>query len=307
MTATQAPTRFASLRRAAADFWLRCFFWFTRRAPRLLESARPVICAVVWLCSPAIRRGTRANASHLLGPNSTPAQQTRLSWRTLNNFYLFCCDVGRSRGLCQQELLARVETIEGQEIYRRARAGRKGMIVVTAHAGSFEVAMAALRQVEEHIHVLFRRDAIDHFERQRSELRRRLGVHEAVVDDGWTVWIALRQALRDDQVVVIQADRVLPGQKGQLVRILDGEMELPAGPIKLAILTGAPIVPIFSLRTPSGRIRLSIQEPINIAAQPAADDALGAAMDRLARVLEKFIAAHPEQWLMLQPAWRRDA
>ena len=78
------------------------------------------------------------------------------------------------------------------------------------------------------------------------------------------MWVRLREALRADQVVVIQGDRVLPGQKGQPIPFLDGDMEFPALPVTLAMLSGAPILPIFSLRTEANRIRLLIEEPIYV-------------------------------------------
>jgi len=293
----------AQWREALSRFWLRRFFWLCAHAPALLTAARPLICAAAFAFSPAIRRGTRCNARRVLGPDSTRHAQNRLARATLNSFYLFCCDVGFSRGKSLKELLSRIDQVEGRENYQRARALRRGMIVVTAHMGSFEVALAALREMEEHVHVLFRRDAIGEFERQRSELRGRLGVSEVTVDQGWTMWISLRQALLDDQVVVIQGDRVLPGQKGQRVPFLGGQMELPASPIKLAIASHAPIVPIFSVRTPRGKIKLMIEAPIEVGLEEEQSHEVShPALLKLARVIETQIRAFPDQWLLLQQA-----
>jgi phosphatidylinositol dimannoside acyltransferase len=284
---------------AVANFWLAIFFRLCERAPRLALAARPIICALAMAGSPAIRRGVRSNARYLLGPNATLLQRGRLLYRTLSSFYLFCFDVAGGSCLTAEELRGRVQSVDGHEIYRQARAAGRGMIVLTAHMGSFEVAMAQLRAVEEHVHVLFHRDAVGFFERQRCELRRRLGIHEVALDDGWTVWISLREALLNDHVVVIQGDRILPGQKGRRVPVLGSAMELPLAPIKLALATGAPIVPIFSLRNPDGGIQLAIKEPIDVSAGD--DESLP--LSQWAKILEQQIVTHPHQWLMLLPAW----
>jgi lauroyl/myristoyl acyltransferase len=295
-------------RSALARFWLAKFFWLCDAAPSVLTAARPLICAAVFIFSPSVRRGTRANARRLLPPDSTRRQRRQLAWRTLNNFYLVCCDIGKSRHYTVEQLLGLVESVQGREIYLQARAQHKGVIVATAHMGSFEVALAALRSMEEHVHVLFRRDAIDEFDRQRSNLRRRLGVHEVPVDEGWTIWIKLRQVLLEDQVVVIQADRVLSGQKGQLVPFLGGQMEIPFSPIKLALASGSPIIPVFSIRTPAGKIRIQVEEPIHVTAiSPTNDNPLHRALLELARVLERQLIASPDQWLLLEPAWHQDS
>jgi KDO2-lipid IV(A) lauroyltransferase len=165
--------------------------------------------------------------------------------------------------------------------------------------GSFEVGMAALRRQDARIHVVFRRDAFGRFERMRSALRAKLGVIEAPVDDGWTVWMRLRDALQNDEVVALQGDRVMPGQKGQAIPVLGADMMLPAGPVKLALATGAPIVPVFTVRTPGGKVRLCVEPAIHV----GSPDDLDPAMEQLAGVLGKYLRAHGDQWLMLQPAW----
>jgi KDO2-lipid IV(A) lauroyltransferase len=257
---------------------------------------------MIFATSPWIRRGTLANARRIL-PSAGLSEVTQLARRSLASFYLFCCDVGRSFALSREQLQARVESIHGHEHYDEARAPGRGVIVVTAHMGSFEVGMAALRRFERNpIHVVFRRDRFARFERQRSALRRRLGVEEAPVDQGWTVWVRLREALLADHAVVLQGDRVMPGQKGEPVSFLGGTLMLPTGPVKLALATGAPIVPIFSVRNPDGSVRVFIEEPIDAAAAGGAI----AALDEWARVLECYVQAYPDQWLMLEPALVED-
>jgi KDO2-lipid IV(A) lauroyltransferase len=152
--------------------------------------------------------------------------------------------------------------------------------------------------------VVFRRDRFERFEKQRSALRARLRVEEAPVDDGWGVWVRLREALLADEVVVLQGDRVMPGQKGEAVPFLGGHLLLPAGPVKLALATGAPIVPIFSLRTAAGKVRLFIEPAIEVG--PAAAGPHPALLC-WATLLEKYVRDYPDQWLMLQPVLIEDA
>jgi KDO2-lipid IV(A) lauroyltransferase len=299
----------ARARAAAAAFWVRAFFWVAEHAPRGISAARGPLCRGAFRCSPSVRRGTRANARRLLGPGASARDVDGLARRILSSFYLACCDIGRSFSATREQLFGRVENIDGDEHYRAARAAGKGLIVVTAHMGSFEVGMAALRERERaKIHVVFRRDPFERFERLRSGLRSRLGVEEAPVDDGWTVWMRLRDALLADEVIVLQGDRVMPGQKGEPVPFLGGKMLLPAGPVKMALATGAPIVPIFSVRTTGGKVRLFVEPAIYV--EPVESNAAGAphpALLQWAAVLERYVRAYPDQWLMLRPALCEDA
>jgi hypothetical protein len=140
----------------------------------------------------------------------------------------------------------------------------------------------------------------------RRSLRERLGVREAAIDEGWTIWMRLRDALAADEVVNLQGDRVMPGQKGQAVRFLHGHLLLPTGPIKLATASGAPLVPVFSIRTPDGRIRIHIEEPIWVDPAAAQVEGVHPALLEFAAILERYVKAYPEQWLLLQPAFVED-
>lgn len=304
------PPRASPLRRLVANFWLRIFFCLAERAPRIMQSAACHLSNGAFHFSPSIRRGTLANARRILGPHSSADSREQLAHGVVRSFYLFCCDVARSMGAKPQDLLDRIEWVAGHDAYLRARAGGNGVIVVTAHMGSFEVGMAALRAMEPHIHVVFRRDPVGQFERRRSQLRRRLGVSEAALDEGWTLWIRLRDALLANHAVVLQGDRVLPGQRGQRVPFLGGHLELPTGPVKLALATGAPILPVFTIRMPGGGIRLFVEDPIIVSSSRSTDsadpDAVDLALLKFKNILEKYVKAYPQQWLILEPAWIED-
>ena len=250
-----------------------------------------------------LRRNTLANAARIVGERATIAQRQAVARAVVGSFYDFVADVGQSVGLSREQLLARIADVEGDERYQTARQERKGAIIVTAHMGSFEVAAAALLQHEKSIHVLFRRDARGLFEKTRAALRKRLGIMETCVDDGLTSWVRLKEALAGDEVVLVQGDRVMPDQKGERVRFLGGHLLVPLGPIKLALVSGAPIVPVFSTRLEDGRVRLSIAKPIRV----HREEDVGPALRELAAVIETYVRLYPEQWLMVHRAFCEDA
>lgn len=305
----------AIVRRAAADFWLRVLFVTSERANWIARGMTGFVRWGAFRTSRQIREATLANAARILGPGSTADQREHLAKGVLENFYRFCVDVGRSTALTREQLLAEISGVDGHEHYEAARAGGRGLIVVTAHMGSFEVGLAQLTTQPGRVHVIFRRDAQGGFERQRSSLRKRLDVREAPVDDGWTMWIRLRDALAAGDTVVFQGDRVMPGQRGRPVPFLYGHVELPTGPVKLARISGAAILPVFTVRDAAGKIRVCVEPPI-LPADDFDDEPVATAgsaaggrdplLLKLAGVMEKYVRAHPEQWLMFHPAFCED-
>lgn len=296
----------ARINKSAAAFWLNYLFWHAEHAPWVVRTTKWFYLWFAWRWSTYLRENTLANARRLLGPDSTRAQRAKLAKQIIGNFYTFVYDVGKSLRRSRRELTARIESVEGHEHYLAARKLRKGAIVVTAHIGSFEAGIAALRDNEDQIHIVFQRDGKDRFERLRRALHEHLGVIEAPVDEGWTIWMRLRNALRADQVVIMQGDRVMPGQKGQRLPFFDGHMLMPSGPVKLAIASGAPIIPIFALRARRGKVRIFVEKPIYVQADAAPSGRPHPAMYELAAVLEKYVRAYPQQWLALHRAWCED-
>jgi KDO2-lipid IV(A) lauroyltransferase len=296
------------IRRASAAFWLQFMFFWGEHYPPFVLWSRPFFLWFAWRYSTVLRGGTLANARWLLGPGSTMEERVAFGKRVLTNFYLSIYEIAESCRMTREQLVRHVDAIEGTERYLAARREGKGAILVTAHLGSFELGAAALRDQEPRVHVLFRRDEFPRFERLRSRMHRVLGVVEVPFDEGWSAWARLRDALAADEVVMIQGDRVMPGHRGAEVPFLSGHIRLPLGPIKLAQATGAPIIPVFSIRTGVHRVRVIIDEPIHVdPAVPAhRSGEVHPALRKVASAIERQVAAHPDQWIMVEPVWCED-
>jgi KDO2-lipid IV(A) lauroyltransferase len=291
------------IRRFAASFWLNYMFYSLTYAPWWVRRTKFVYFWFAFRFSHQIRNSTLANAARILGPDSTYKQRLDLGKRVFSNCYDVIYDVGVCARLDAKQLRQRVDSIEGRQNYLDARAAGKGAIVVSAHMGSFETAVAALMDIEKRIHIVFKRDPnSSQFERVRAVMRQRLGVVEHALDDGWNMWVEMRDALMADECVVLQGDRVLPGQKGLKLPLLYGHTLLPTGAVKLALASGAPIVPAFCIRQPNGHVRLFTEPPI----YASESDGGAAAMNAIAAALAKFVKAYPDQWLVLRPAFCED-
>lgn len=297
----------SGLRAWAARAWLELLFWHTAHVPVVPRVLKPVILFFAWHSSSAVREATQANARRILGEGSTRRARRVLGRRVLASFFDSVLDFGRNRGLTRAQILSRIEGVEGLEGYEEARRLKRGAILVTAHLGPFETAVSSLLEREPRVHVVFRRDTMSVFERLRSEQRRRLGVIEAPIDNGLTTWFSLRDALLADEVVLLQGDRTLPGQRGMTVPFLHGHIELPDGPVKLAQITGSPLIPTFAILRASKRIRILIGKPILIV---GGSEPNGVSSEEAIRILAAAIGevvhGSPEQWLVLEKAWVED-
>jgi lauroyl/myristoyl acyltransferase len=223
------------LNKRVGQWWLNLLFWHARHAPAVPMALRPLFVWGTWIFSSAVRRGTLANAARLLDGHVPQRRRRRLARAVIGNFYDAVVEFGLNRRRSPEQLMALLESVQGEARYLETRRGERGpgrgrgAILVTAHIGSFEVAMAMLRSREPRVHVLFRRDELPLFEELRTAQHARLGVLEAPVEEGLATWAGLRDALAADEVVLMQGDRVMPGQPGVTVPFLAGTRGCPAG------------------------------------------------------------------------------
>lgn len=281
------------------------FFWLAAHAPAFARILGPAATRVVPLISARVREQTRRNATRIFGRSLSAREQRAFTRGVMSSFFEFVVDVGQSSRDTAERLLDRIETVEGEAAYRALRANGRGAVLVTAHMGSFEIGLAALRRVEPRVHVVFKRDSSGPFESMRARMRQTLGVLEAPIDDGLATWMDLRDALLNDNVVVMQADRAMPGQRSEVVPFLHGHLRIPTGAVRLARLTGSPIVPVYTVRLSTGRFAVHLHAGIEpgLEATGAADPSLVA----VARSIESMVAKYPMQWLVLGAAFEEDA
>jgi lauroyl/myristoyl acyltransferase len=298
---------------APTPTWLGPFFGLAGAWPGLARLLRPVACGVVPLVSPKVRHAIARNAPRIFGRTFEPGERRRFARQVIGSFYDFVLDVGRASRMSPEQLNGLVESVEGLDGYRAARSRKRGAILVTAHLGTFEAGLAALVREERKVRVVFKRDASGAFERLRRRLHASLGIIETPIDDGIDGWLALRDALLNDEVVVMQGDRAVPGQRSEVVAFLHGHVRLPTGPVRLAHLTGSPIVPVFALPTGTGTFRVLLKAAIDVETLDAEflsrDPTAGPsrALRALADAIAEVVAANPHQWLALEAVFHEDA
>jgi lauroyl/myristoyl acyltransferase len=249
-----------------------------------------------------IRRAVRANLRVVLGP-SGPWRERRRAARTLSDFA--CCYGDRYESLAYPERF-RV-TLEGEEHWQRARASGRGLIFVTAHIGAWEMAsFLAASDTGTPVHVV-REEELDPRSQQFMQelIARRAGpncVTHFVTDDP-RVGLELREALEKGEYVAVQGDRPRTGSRTVPAPLFGRPFELPAGPLMLARVAQAPLVPVFTFRERHYVYRTVFREPIVVRAEGPAGPALAAAAAQLASGVEWAIRHRPNQWFAFGEIW----
>ena len=277
-----------------------------RIAPGLMRRMRPMLVRLIWASAPGVRHALMRNAEVLLGPGHDVRDCKRFGLEVLSEIQQFTEDLVRS-GVTEE--LPGHDDINSigniQQYFARRQAGG-GIVIATAHMGSFEVAASILVQLEKKVHVVYARDPSRSIERMRTRLRHKLGVIEHAVDDGIETWRALQDALENNEAVALPADRVQPGQSGFECELMGRTTHLPAGPFKLAMTAGSPLVPAFCARHEDGRYRVSVGRPIEFAGAYRRDLGEHEGVAEFVAEFESMLKRFPTQWLMVFDAFTRE-
>jgi lauroyl/myristoyl acyltransferase len=253
---------------------------------------------IYYYSAPKTRRAMLYNARHLLGPDSTREKRRELVIAMMTRWCEFMVDLFSFQRVSPEVVLERTPDVRGLEDYLAARARRRGAILVTSHLGNWEYGSVLLQTIGETLNVVFQPDPNVVLRRIFSLQRGTKRVHEVRIGGDPFIWVTLREALKRDELVLIQGDRTT-GEGGSVQPFVDGHALFPEGPVKLALASGAPLVPVFVPRTEAGLLAHMYK--------PMFPDDPGVTEERLMRYMvesiEQCVTTYPEQWLMPQRFW----
>jgi KDO2-lipid IV(A) lauroyltransferase len=213
--------------------------------------------------------------------------------RTFANYAACLADVlgGRHAGATSSHAV-----VSGESHLGDALADERGVLLVTAHTGGCESAGALLsRNLGAPVTIVERAERDAGARAIQDDARRRQGLRVVHVGEDPLSALPLIGHLREGGVVALQMDRVPAGVRARSVTMFGESARVPEGPLRLAALTGAPVVPVFSARRGHRRYEVLVGRPIRLA-RSAGDAELDAAAQEVADALCAFVRSHPTQW-----------
>lgn len=209
--------------------------------------------------------------------------------------YFYCAGGGNARDLLDQW--------DGIEHVEAARAAGRGVILVTAHLGNWELGgiLLALRGLPMNVVTL--EEPTTELTRWRDAYRRQVGIRTHPVGPGHDfAFVELIRTLRAGGIVAMLVDRPYAGS-GVPVEFFGRRAEFSSAPGLLWQHTGAAVIPAFVLHNESNGYTAFAQAPIAFtkSTEPRAD--LVANTQLLATHFEHVIRKHPEQWSNYVPIW----
>lgn len=189
--------------------------------------------------------------------------------------------------------------VHGLEHLAAAASPGRGIVLLTAHYGAWEVLPIYVAQAGQPVAVVGRPADNPHFDRVIRRLRERFGTR--ALDKRGSVRTLFR-VLAERGAVGLLIDQRVRAEEAIDVPFFGRPALTSPIVARLALRTGAPVLPVFGDLAPRGRYRVRILPPIWPEGRDD-PDSTGELTWRALAVCEDVIREAPERWLWLHRRW----
>ncbi len=189
--------------------------------------------------------------------------------------------------------------IPGRDVVEAALAEGRGLIVLTGHFGSWEVAARVLTGLGRPVNLVVAHEPNPTVHDFLHAMRTRHGFTLFYSDRSVFTGLPALQALRRHEIVGMQIEPWGPKRGSHEVAFCGRPTRFQLGPFAIARVARAPIVPVFAVRTGIRRYELRVAGRFD----PRTHAESLAALEATAKLYEQVVCERPSQWLMFEDVW----
>ncbi|MCH8849524.1 MAG: hypothetical protein IIC89_01715 [Chloroflexi bacterium] len=221
--------------------------------------------------------------------------------RAFRNFGKFVVDFIHFPAMSRDEVRRRLCFTQWNEFDEVCQSGR-GVLIVTMHFGVWDLGAAAMAAYEYPINAVADSFGYPRMNELIHSSREKLGMK---IIPRERAGIGVLRALKRGEVLAMLIDVPDPDQT-VLVDFLGAPAEVSDVPARIALRTGAWVVPAVVLRGPErDTIIRPVMDTQTARYEPTGDEKrdILALTQLIMRALERFVLEHPEQWYIFRSMW----
>lgn len=257
-----------------------------------------------YLFSSADRNAVWENLK-VIFPDKSDTEIRSIRRRMFRNFAKYLVDFFRFAKVDAEYIRKNVK-IENIHYFDEALKKGKGVIVITAHLGNWELGGVAISLSGYPFWVV----ALSHKNKKVNDffISQRQSKGMQVIPLGSAARQCFR-LLKENKIVALVGDRDFT-ETGIKVDFFGRKTFLPLGPAFLAMKTQSAIVPGFMIRNSDDSFTLTINKPIEfkieaqkVQKQKNKEEDFLKIIDAYKVIMEEYIRKYPDQWYMFRRFW----
>ena len=272
---------------------------------KLADEIGKVIAALLYFTLKDVRTRQYKNIRHILGNGADERQVRLIVLKVWRNWGKYLLDFFRFSNLNSSNLHSFVAEIKGKDIIDKALAKGRGAIIFTAHLGHWELGALCLKLTGYKTNVIMSPYESSDVNITVGKIREKNSITTIPIDEGSPAFIIkILKALRNNELITIQGDRDVE-KKGLLLNFFGEPAYFPKGPMLLAMKTKSPVIPAFTIVGSDGLYHSIAEEEMQIEDTGNEEKDLRINMERMVKVIERYVRKYPEQWYNFYYFWEK--
>ena len=268
--------------------------WLMRRIAKLGGLVSYIFCQKA-------RNNVGDNLSYVL---HNPVRIKRVTRQVFLNYGIYLADWAKFIAMDTKTVFSRFTSIQGEPILKEALQRGKGIILLTAHLGNWELGGVFFSHSKIPINIITAKDEIRAIADIRETIRGYHNVKTMTVGGNSFSFIDIINALKRNEVVAMLIDRY-DRENGVLIDFFGEPAYFPPGPVLLARGTGAAVIPAFTVMGPDGNYKAVTDSMIDMEFSDDKKTDVRVNLNKIVKVFERYISEYASQWYNFSSIWRK--
>ena len=254
---------------------------------------------LVFLLSRRERARALEHLSTAFRAEKSPAEILRLSRYCFRNLGKGLMEVLQFPRLTSENL-GKLVVFQGKQNIDNALKKGKGVIILTAHFGNWELLGASLALLGYGVNFIVRPVRSPRLEMMVNRSRESMGIK--CISRGTSIKEALK-CLKRNEILGILSD-IDTSVDGVFVDFFGRPAFTPRGPASIALRTGAALIPAFIIRQKDDTHKIVIEKALELKTTGNQEEEVLINTARFTKIIESYIRKYPEQWIWIHQRWK---
>ncbi len=274
---------------------------FVGISPRIIMSLGNKLGAILFFIDVPHRRIVRRNLKFAY-PEWTLKHVKQVSKEVFQNITTTVIEMWQMYFFSKGDMLDKAR-YSGEEHFKRAYNENRGVIIISAHMGNWEmIPMISPQVLKKPISVVVRKLRFEPVEKRITSIRTRFGSKMVNMKDAMPELI---KALRCGEVLGLMVDQDLRSSISVKVDFFQHSVAATHAAALLALRCKAPVVPMFCNRAKNGRLKVRLEPALELQRTNDLRADIQVNTQMITGAIEKAVRSNPGQWLWAHKRWKK--
>lgn len=192
--------------------------------------------------------------------------------------------------------------VEGREYFDQLASQKDGFMIFSSHIGCYEIAGYSLTTPHKRLNALVYGGEKAEVMHGRAERFSNNNVSMIPVMPDMSHLFMVNDALANDEIVSMPADRALGSPKRICVNLLGAAAHLPMGPFSVATMRGLDVLAVNVVKTSTKQYTVYVK-PLSYDKSASRKEQMQKLADEYAQEMESILRQYPTQWYNFFEFW----